>query len=256
MVSGKRTRELQNYYVVKSNELIQKTRYSMTVQQQKLVLFAISKIKKDDPPGTEYELSIDEICAACGLELDTGGTYYKRIKDDLKKLTTRIWVQFPDKSEWTVSWFADAGIMPLSGTVSVKFHERIEPYLMELKNRYTQYQLSEVLVFKGKYSIRLYELLRSYITQDELREGIEKEVSFSVKEIKELLCAENYTLWNDFNRFVLRKAVDEINQCSDVIRINYDTYKKGKEVCKVVFIMSCPTLMQKFAAHEEQRKRL
>lgn len=256
MVSGKRTRALQNYYVVKSNDLIQKARYSMTVQQQKLILFAISKIKKNDLPNQEYELSIDEICSVCGLELDTGGTYYKRIKDDLLKLTTRIWVQFPDRSEGTVSWLSDALMIPLSGTVTVKFHERMAPFLFELQNRYTQYMLSEVLVFKGKYSIRLYELIRSFLTQDELREGKEKEISFSVTEIKQLLDAENYELWNDFNRFVLKKAVDEINKCSDVIKVSYDTYKTGKQVTKVVFIVEYPTLLQKFAAHEESRKRL
>ena len=256
MVSGKRKRELQEYYVVKSNELIQKARYSMTVQQQKLILYAISKIKKNDLPDQQYDLSIDEICSVCGLELDAGGTYYKRIKDDLLKLTTRIWVKFPDRSEGTVSWLSDAYIMPLSGTVTVKFHERMTPFLFELQNRYTQYQLSEVLVFKGKYSIRLYELIRSFLTQDELREGREKEVSFTVSELKELLSAENYELWNDFNRFVLKKAVDEINQCSDVIRISYDTYKTGKQVTKINFIVEYPTLLQKFSAHEESRKRL
>lgn len=256
MVSGKRKRELQEYYVVKSNELIQKARYRMTVQQQKLILYAISKIKKNDLPEQEYELSIDEICSVCGLELDAGGTYYKRIKDDLLKLTTRIWVQFPDRSEWTVSWFSDAGIMPLSGTVTVKFHPKITPFLFELQNRYTQYQLSEVLVFKGKYSIRLYELIRSFLTQDELMEGKEKEISFTVSELKKLLDAENYELWNDFNRFVLKKAVAEINQCSDVIKVSYDTYKTGKQVSKVVFIVEYPSLMEKFKAHEESRKRL
>lgn len=256
MVSGKRKRELQEFYVVKSNELIQKARYKMTVQQQKLILYAISKIKKNDLPDQEYELSIDEICSVCGLELDAGGTYYKRIKDDLLKLTTRIWVQFPDRSEGTVSWLSDAYIMPLSGTVTVKFHERMTPFLFELQNRYTQYQLSEVLVFKGKYSIRLYELLRSFLTQDDLRDGREKEISFTVSELKELLSAEKYVEFPEFNRSVLKKAVSEINQCSDLIRISYDTYKTGKKVSKIVFIVNYPTLLQKFAAHEESRKRL
>lgn len=256
MVDGKKRRELQSYYVVKSNELIQKTRYSMTVQQQKLILFAISKIKKGDLPNQEYELSIDEICSVCGLDLDEGGTYYKRIKEDLLKLTTRIWVQFSDRSEGTVSWLADAYIMPLSGTVTVRFHERMAPFLFELQSRYTQYHLSEVLVFKSKYSIRLYELIRSYLTQDELREGKEKEIWFSVDELKRLLSAENYTLWNDFNRFVLKKAVGEINQCSDLIRVKYDTYKTCKQVTRINFIVECPTLIQKIEAHDESRKRL
>ena len=256
MVSGKRKRELQEYYVVKSNELIQKARYKMTVQQQKLILYAISKIKKNDLPDQVYDLSIDEVCSVMGIEYDAGGTYYKRIKDDLLKLTTRIWVKFPDRSEGTVSWLSDAYIIPLSGTVQIKFHERMTPFLFELQNRYTQYQLSEVLVFNGKYSIRLYELIRSFLTQDELRDGREKEISFTVDELRELLSAEKYKDFPEFNRSVLKKAVAEINQCSDVIRISYDTYKAGKKVSKIVFIVEYPTLMQKFSAHEESRKRL
>ena len=255
MVDGKKQRELQEMYVVKSNDLIQKARYSLTVQQQKLILFAISKIKKNDPPDTVYELSIDEVCSVMGLEYDAGGYYYKAIKNDLIKLTNRLWVKFPDR-EATVAWISDAEIIPLSGTVYIKFHSKMEPYLFELRNRYTQYQLYEVLVLKGKYSIRLYELLRSHIMQDELRDGKEKEISFSVDELRELLCCENYKRWAEFDRCVIRKAVDEINATSDIIKVSYDTFKRGKIITMINFIIDYPNLMEKFAAHDEQRKRL
>lgn len=255
MVDGKKTRELRELYVVKSNELIQKARYSLTVQQQKLILYAISKIKKGDDPDKVYELSIDEACSVMGLDIDMGGYYYKAIKEDLIKLTSRLWVKFPDR-EATVAWISDAEIIPLSGTIYIKFHPKMTPFLFELQNRYTQYQLYEVLVFKGKYSIRLYELLRSYIMQDELAKGREKEVDFSVEELKTLLCCENYKRWVDFDRYVLKKAVSEINETSDKIRVSYDTYKKGKVIYKVNFIISYPSALEQYIAHDEQRKRL
>lgn len=256
MIDGKKKRESQEMYVVKSNELIQKARYNLTVQQQKLILFAISKIKKNDLPDKVYELSIEEVCSVMGLELDEGGTYYKRIKDDLIKLTSRLWVKFPDR-EATISWIGDAEIIPLSGTVYIKFHEKMAPFLFELQNRYTQYQLYEVLTLKGKYSIRLYEILRSFIMQDELREGKEKEVSYSVNELRELLCCDEvYNRWSEFERCVIRKSVDEINKCSDIIRISYDTFKRGKNVTRINFIISYPTMIEKFMAHDVQRKRL
>ena len=255
MISRKQKSEAQEMYVVKSNELIQKARYNLTVQQQKLVLFAISKIKKNDSPDKVYELSIDEICSVIGLELDEGGTYYKRIKDDLIKLTSRLWVKFPDR-EATIAWIGDAEIIPLSGTVYIKFHEKMAPFLFELQNRYTQYQLYEVLTLKGKYSIRLYEILRSFIMQDELREGKEKEVSYTVDELRNLLCCESYKKWAEFDRCVIRKSVDEINKCSDIIKISYDTFKHGRNVTMINFIIGYPTLSEKFKAHDEQRKRL
>lgn len=255
-MDGKKKRESQELYVVKSNELIQKARYNLTVQQQKLILFAISKIKKNDLPNKTYELSIDEVCSVMGLELDAGGTYYKRIKDDLIKLTSRLWVKFPDR-EATISWIGDAEIIPLSGTVYIKFHEKMAPFLFELVNRYTQYQLYEVLVFKNKYAIRLYEIIRSYIMQDELSNREEKEIIIPVEELKDILYAPNYKNWNDFNRFCLRPAIDEINKMSDIIRINYKPYKtRGRSFEKIIFNITYPTLMEKFITHEEQRKRL
>lgn len=256
-MDGKKTRENQELYVVKSNELIQKGRYNLTVQQQKLVLYAISKIKKGDSGDEWYELSIEEACAVMGLELDEGGTYYKRIKNDLKKLTNRLWVEFPNKSEWTVSWFEDVGIVPLSGTVYVKFHEKIIPYLFELVNRYTQYQLCEVLVLRNKYAIRLYEIIRSYMTQDELRKGTEKEITLSINELRGLLCTPQYELWNDINRFCIKPAIEEINKMSDIIRVEYEPYKTGgRSFSRIRFTISYPNQIEKFIAHEEQRRRL
>ena len=148
MVNKNKVNAAREYFVVKSNELIQKGRYNLTTQQQKIVLYAISKIKKNDDPATLYELSIEEICSVCGFNI-SGGSYYQNLKQDMRKLTTPVWIQFPDKSEWTVSWFSDVGIVPLSGTVYVRFHQKIWDFLFDLKERYTQYHLSEVLVFKN-----------------------------------------------------------------------------------------------------------
>ena len=255
MVDGKKKHEIQNMYVAKSNELMQKARYNLTVQQQKLILFAISKIKPEDDINKVYELNIDEVCSVMGLELDTGGIYYKRIKDDLIKLTTRLWVKFPDR-EATVSWIGDAEIIPLSGTVYIKFHEKMKPYLFDLKAHYTQYQLYEVLTLKGKYAIRLYELLRSYIYQEELRNQEKREVEFSIDELRSLLCCESYKRWAEFDRCVIRKAVNEINQYSDIFKISYGTVKNGKSVSKIYFEIDYPSFKEKVLIHDQQRKRL
>jgi plasmid replication initiation protein len=256
-MDGKKRRESQELYVVKANELIQKGRYNLTTQQQKLILFAISKIKKGDNYDQWYEMSIEEACAVMGLDLDSGGFYYRSLKSDFMKLTRRQWVSFDDGSEGTVSWLSDAYIIPLSGTVQVKFHEKLAPYLFDLVNRYTQYQLYEVLVFKNKYAIRLYEIMRSYLTQDELRKGTEKDIVLRINDLREQLCTPQYEKWNDLNRFCIKPAIQEINKLSDIIRIEYRPLKTGgRSFEKIMFTITYPNLMEKFAAHEEQRRRL
>ena len=248
--------ENQRYLVVKANDLIRKTRYKLTTQQQKIVLFAISKIKPNDPPDTWYEISIDEICEACGIEME-GGYYYKAIKEDLQKLTSRLWVQMPDKTEATVAWISDAQIIPLSGKVYIKFHEKMAPYLFELRERYTMYHLEDVLVFKSRHSIRLYELLRSYTTSKALDEGIERESAFSIDEIRQILAVDKYPRWADLDRFVIKKAVDEINLCSDEIHIEYNTYKgAGRSIDKIIFIITPAKVKQILQARKEKKKRI
>ena len=255
MKDGRKIRSDREMMVVKHNDLI-RARYNLTTQQQKIILFAISKIKPNDRPGLWYEISIEELCNACGLIIDDTGYYYKSIKEDLKKLTDRLWIKLPDKTEMTVSWISDAVIVPLNGTVQIKFHEKLEPYLFILTEHYTQYKLESVLAFKNKYSIRLFELLRMKIFQSELENKAEVEVKFDIDELREELGATNYTRWAEFSRSVIKKAVDEINEYSDIFRVAYDVYKDGKIVKSINFIVTEPSGVQKYQAHQAARARM
>lgn len=254
MPDGKKIKKDREMYVIKSNELV-RARYNLSLQQQKIVLYAISKIKPNDKPGKWYEISIEDLCAACGLEIDSGGFYYRTIKRDLQELTTRLWVKFPDR-EATVAWISDAEIIPLSGTVHIRFHEKMEEHLFWLQSCYTQYKLGEVLSFHNKYAIRLYEILRSYITRDEIESGIEQEKSFSVEELREMMKIDTYNVFSEFDRNVLRKAVAEINKYSDVMRLSYDLIRRGKTVTRVNFIITRPKAVEIYSAHENTRQQL
>ena len=255
MVHGNKVNTAREYFVCKSNELIQRGRYNLTTQQQKIVLYAISKIKKNDDPRQMYELSIEELCSVCGFNI-SGGSYYQNLKNDMKKLTTPVWVQYPDKSEWTVSWFDNVGIVPLSGTVYVRFHEKIWDFLFDLKERYTQYHLYEVLVFRNKYAIRLFEILRSYFTQSELDSGMEKEITLSLEHLREQLCVTAYPQWKEFNRNVIQKAVDEINQFAEQMNVEFTTIKAGRKVTDIRFTVYSPELRERLKRYQNTKKRL
>ena len=259
-MDGKQIREQQEYYVVKSNDLIQRARYNLTVQQQKLILFCISKIKSNDRPDTWYEFTIDEVCGVLNLRIDDTGFYYRSLKNDFLKLVNQSWVTFPDKSEGTFSWLSAVRVFPLSGNVKVQFNSAMTPYLFELRSRYTQYQLQEVLVFKNKYAIRLYELIRSYITKSDMqkiRDLEEKDITFSITELQELLDAPEYRRWVDFNRFVLKPAVEEINKLSDKIKIEYVARKGNSRNYETLwFTVSYPTRREQAIAKNEQRDRM
>jgi plasmid replication initiation protein len=167
-----------------------------------------------------------------------------------------VWVQYPDNSEWTVSWFQDVGIVPLSGTVYVRFHEKIWDFLFDLKEKYTQYKLEQVLVFKNKYAIRLFEILRSHFTQSELDKGIDKEIVIPLEQLREQLCITAYPEWKEFNRNVIRKAVDEINQYTEQMQVYYTTGRQGRFISEIRFTVVSPEFAERIKRYQNTKKRL
>ena len=255
-MSSLKAQEARNQYVVKSNALIQQSRFSLSLQAQRCLLYAISLIKPSDPPETEYEFSIRDLCEACGIDLDTAGEYYRAVKRELKELRDRsIWITLNDGRETTFAWFQKVTLNRGSSTVSVKFDETASDYLFMLQSRYTQYRLSNVLCMKSKYSIRLWELLISYVKKREIENGREEEVSFTLDDLKERLDASTYSKFSDFQRFALSRAVDEINLLSEDIHVEYELQKKGRTVEKVIFVVTAPHARQLMAARKEKQRR-
>ena len=230
----------RNQFVVKSNDLIQKSRYSFNLEAQRIILFAISKIKPQDTVNEWYEFSVSDICHACGI-IDNSGANYILIKNYLKELRDKSWyIDMPDGTSTTVSWLDKVKINQGSGTVQVRFDEDLSNYLFDLRRRYTQYKLDTVLCFKSKYSIRLYELMKSYLMRDTLINNAEKDIDFALDDLKKRLDAETYDRYADFKRKVLATAIREINRFSDDMAIAYEEITSGKKVEKILFILTHP----------------
>ena len=246
----------RNQFVVKSNDLIQKSRYSFNLEAQRIILFAISKIKPQDTVNEWYEFSVSDICHACGITDDSGANYIL-IKNYLKELRDKSWfIDLPDGTSTTVSWLDKVKINQGSGTVQVRFDEDLSNFLFDLRRRYTQYKLDTVLCFKSKYSIRLYELMKSYLMRDTLIKNAEKDIDFALDDLKKRMDAETYNRYADFKRKVLTPAIREINRFSDDMSITYEEITSGKKVEKIVFILTHPRTRNIMEKRQNKRDTL
>ena len=245
-------------YVVKANDLIRRTRYNLTAQQQKIVLYCISKIKPEDGINTQYEINTKDLAQACGMDIDKGGHYYTALKKELIQLAQREDCILPDGASGSVSWIGDYKLTPWDSTVYITFNVNMQPYLFDLREKYTQYRLQNVLVFKGKYAIRLYELLRSYTTQQKLDNGGEAEITLELDYIRGMLEVEGYKAYPEFNRRVIAPAIKEINLRAEDIYIEY--YKvKGtgtRQTEKINFVIKTASLKQQVNAYKERKRKL
>lgn len=220
--------QLRDYKIVKSNDLIQKSRFQLSLQEQKIILYLISKIKPEDIDLKEHIFEIRDFCKVCGLDTNSGANY-KYIKQTLKNLRDRsIWLTLESGSETTLAWIDKITMNRQSGAVIIKIDEMMKPYLLQLKERFTRYELLYTLAMRSQYSIRLYEILKSY--------EYKRSKTFDLDELKRILSAENYTRYPDFKRKVLDIAMREINDLSD-ITVLFEIVKEGRRYAKLEFLV-------------------
>lgn len=221
-----RLSEMRNYKVVKSNDLIQKSRFQLALQEQKIILYMISKIKPDNDGFMEQEFSVLEFCRMCGIETNSGKNY-KNVKSAIKTLADKsVWIMMETGSETLVRWINKAWINKKSGIVKIRLDDDMKPYLLQLQERFTSYELLYTLAMKSQYSIRLYELLKSY-------EYRHRKI-FDIVELKRILSADNYNRFPDFKRKVLDISMREINELSD-LTVTYEIIKEGRRYAKLDF---------------------
>lgn len=237
----------RDYFVVKDNDLITKTRYSLTLQQQKILLYFISRIKPEDNEFTTYKLSIKDFSKICGY-VENSGFYYQTIKEDIRKLANfSNWIEIEKDREILFRWIDRAEIDRKSGEITISFHYSVCRYLFDLRERYTQYNLYNVLCLSHKYSIRLYELLASM--------EYKRIFEISVEELRKRLDAESYTRFNNFNQRILKPCVEEINEFTDLC-VSYSYKKSAKTITHIVFVFGEKSVLNTIVMRRQQRERI
>ena len=240
--------EIWKNTVVKSNELIQKSRFNLSLQQQKIVLYLISQITPFDEEFKLYEFSLVDFCKVCGIDYNSGKNYAD-IKAAIKEIADKsIYITLPNGKETLVRWIAKPYLD--RSTIQIKLDEDMKPYLLQLKENFTQYELLWTLNFKSKYTTRLYELVKS-IHFHEL-DTYQRE--FTLDELRRMLGAETYTTYQTLKVRVIEKAIEEINKYSDKY-VSYEPIKKGKSVIKIRLIISSKDSFERLKIQSEIEKK-
>jgi plasmid replication initiation protein len=224
--------ESRSLMVVKANDIIQKARFQLSTQEQKIIIYLISKLKPGDKEFQPYQFDLKEFCKVCGIDSDNGKNYIN-LKSTIKSLADKsLWVTVGDH-EILFRWINDVDITKKSGIIVIQFHERMKPFLLELKNNYTQYEMLYILAMKSQYAIRLYELLKSQAFK-------KKPVTYDIDELKRLLMAESYVKLSDLKSRVIDRAAAEINNLSDIF-ISYEFIKQGRSYTQIKFRIQAKT---------------
>ena len=246
-------------YIVESNSIAQTKQNDLTAQQMKIALFFISKIRLNDTGAERYTATIGEMCDTFGID-KTNGAYYIGLKNDLIKMTQREWVRIAPDVIATISWFSDVEISEGSGKVTVGFHEKLFPELFNLRKNFTKFELGEVLPFKSKYAIKLYQIIISKIMGEKERQlNLLKtaEIDFDIEDLKLMLYAVKYKNNADFLKRALAPAIKQINRYSEEIRIEEPiTEKDGNKIKTVILPVRYTHAEERIKARKAAQKAM
>lgn len=215
---------MKHKIVRKSNVLIEAS-YKLSTQEQRIILYLVSQIRPEDDDFKEYSIAVKDFASLVGLQHHDK---YEDVREITKKLIGRVFTIKSETADLQVSWLSSAEYIHGKGTVVLSFDSKLKPFLLQLKSRFTKYKLYQVMQLKSSFSIRLYELLKQYqslgvrvLEVAALREqlGIEK---------------EQYKNFNDFKRFVLLAAKEELAEKTD-ISFDFEEIKVGRGVGKIRF---------------------
>ena len=238
--TDRKTRKARDEIAYTADSLLQKGRFELTLTEQRIILYAITKIKPDDGKFDEYKLKIQDFYDICGIN-DESYTDFKKIVHGLQRKFWWITMEDPHEPgtecESSVNWFTVARTNKKSGTFTVMFHPDMKVHLLELVRQYhengtyyTQLPFRYMLPMKSTYAVRLYQLLKSYQKNN-------FEWYFPLEKLKRLLDCQSYEDFFNFRKRVLEPAVKEINRFSD-IGVSWEiTGKEGKRVTEITFRM-------------------
>ena len=218
--------------VVKSNHIIEAS-YRLSVAEQRVILCAISQVRRDQPvtDAVLYSVTAAEIAQLCATDPNTA---YRDLQNAAERLQTRRvslllepdGVTIRSKRRRVTCWVQTVDYIDQEGRIEMRFGKDILPYLTGLQREFTRYALSDVAKMTSAYGIRLYEMLVQWpeghreVALDDLRRWLQLE--------------DRYPSIKDFKRWVLDPAVEQINAHSPLM-LTWSQRKTGRKVTHLVF---------------------
>ena len=219
-------KNVREYMVTKKNSLIH-ANYSLSLNEQKIVLILASLIKPSDTDFNEVIFKATELAEILNVVPEV---LYRDMPYITENLLHKV-VSFKDGDNLIQTAFISSAVyMKGQGEVKLAFSEEFKPYLLQVKESFTTYKLANALELDSKHSIRLYEILKSHA----FKNGVVEISLVDLKTMLDVLEMSAYSRYADFKRKILDKSLKEVCEKTDV-EATYEVGKTGRKVNRIIF---------------------
>lgn len=227
------TENSRNSIIKKSNDLVEAA-YNLSLWEMRILIKMTSMVHFNDKDFKVYDIEVREIKDFFRVENE--GSVYKYIKESVrslmdKKVTIREKLENGKTKETIIPMVIEMSrVIEDTSSISVGFHPKMKPYLLDLKSRFLSYEVDNIIKLTSSHAIRIYELTKAYV-------GLGKRI-ISVNELKKMLgISDKYKQYSHLKQRILEPAKKNINAETDII-IDYKEIKEGRRVEKLNFTIS------------------
>jgi plasmid replication initiation protein len=226
--------KIKNNLVISSNDLVH-AKYDLTLWQKRVFVYAISQLEKNKTHFEPIRMNIKDIIKF--FKASDGALAYNAIIEAPKSLDRTIEVPYISEKGFLRYGFVKlvqqytipADDKSENQYIEIEFNDALRPHLLELKEKFLKYDISNVIELQSTYSFRMYEILKSHEFQ--------KSIQFDIEYLRSVLEVKNiYKSYKDFKRRIIDKAQLDLSKYCD-ITFTYEEKKgtKGKKIEAILF---------------------
>jgi len=212
--------------VVQHNNLIDAPK-GLTLQEYKMFMFLISKI---DPLCNDFSVfRVTALEFAKAIDVKNSTYIYRDLQSVAKRLMERVIKIRKPETNLTIQTHLISSIYYWHGEgyVDIKVSDDMKPYLLGIKQKFTQYKLSQIIRLSSIHAISIYEMLKK-------QESFGKR-TFFIDDLREKLSIQK----NQYKRFsdlknIIETTKREINSKTD-LKIDFKFIKTGRKVTAIEF---------------------
>jgi len=211
------------------NNLIQ-ARHKLSLEEIRLMDTIISFIQPEDDDFKVYKIPVSIFKDVYGEQRKDIYDVAKRTIEGLLSKPIKIEsINKDGKKSFKMFNFISYGeYIEGQGSFYISISPQFKPYLLKLKEFFTKIPIKYTYILRSRYAIRLYELLKQY---EETGFRVDK-----IEDLREMLGVEKneYTRFVDFERWVLKKGIKEINEKTD-LEVSYTKKRTGRRITHIEF---------------------
>lgn len=219
---------MSNFIVTKSNYLIEAS-YKLTLNEQRLILYAISQLdgRKPIPRDNDFVITAAEFSQTFNVPVKQA---YETLEDAASRLYDRDIKTYDHSAKMRERFRWVDGVRYWDGEakVTLSFSRWIIPYLTLLHQQFTSYELKQISQLNTAYAIRFYELLVQFVKTGERYITLER-----LRQLLEL--QDQYPRFFDLKKRIIDPSMLEINNTTN-LQVEWDVMKKGRTITGIMFI--------------------